>query len=499
MANQGINDSERYLGKLCRSSFLSLWSYQGLFRDQGGGKEICDLLVVFGPHILIFSDKYCEFPDTGDLQTDWNRWFKKSIAKSAQQIWGAERWLKEHPDRVFLDQGCTQRLPIYLPSVSDMRVHRIAVAHGAGQRCQYHLGGSGSLMINMSLVGDDHYKSLNEHGMPFAVGTVDDKQGYVHVLDDTTLDIILRTLDTTTDFIAYLEKKEALLKKYSIFAAGEEELLGIYLRDTNPDGEPDFIFPNNNVDHIGIEEGFWEEFLISSERHAMLRANEISYAWDALIEKFSFHIATNTQHFTTHPGDINANEQIVRFMAAESRTRRRMLVRKFIDLITTTPRTHKAVSVLMPSDQKSLFYVLLVLPQLAEIDYEEYREGRRMLLQAYCLVTKVRFPHALDIIGIATESGHNGNRSEDAIYIDTRDWNEEQQKNAEQAQRDLELLNAVKVTHTIEKTYPDTPRYGRDAKKRSNKIPRNAPCPCSSGKKFKHCCLRAERSRRDKS
>lgn len=60
---EGVTDAERYLAKLCKRSFLSLWSYPGVFRDQGrvdgkgDGKEVCDLLVVFDNHIIIFSDK----------------------------------------------------------------------------------------------------------------------------------------------------------------------------------------------------------------------------------------------------------------------------------------------------------------------------------------------------------------------------------------------------------------------------------------------------------
>ena len=57
--SEGVTASERYLGKLCRRSFLSLWSYPGVLRDQGrsngkgDGKEVSDLLVVFENHILL--------------------------------------------------------------------------------------------------------------------------------------------------------------------------------------------------------------------------------------------------------------------------------------------------------------------------------------------------------------------------------------------------------------------------------------------------------------
>ncbi len=59
---QGITHAECYLQRLCERSFLTLWSYPGVFRDQktggkGDRKELCDLLVVFGDDVLIFSDK----------------------------------------------------------------------------------------------------------------------------------------------------------------------------------------------------------------------------------------------------------------------------------------------------------------------------------------------------------------------------------------------------------------------------------------------------------
>jgi hypothetical protein len=59
--SNGVTPSEQYLKKLCDRSFLSLWSYPGVFRDQGrtagrgDGKEVSDLLVVFENHIIIFS------------------------------------------------------------------------------------------------------------------------------------------------------------------------------------------------------------------------------------------------------------------------------------------------------------------------------------------------------------------------------------------------------------------------------------------------------------
>jgi len=112
--------SERYLTRLCRRSFLRLWSWPNIYRDQhwGGsalGKEVCDLLVVFGNHVFIFSDKDCTFPDTGDLRIDWTRWVKRAVLKSAKQVAGAEKWIRDYPDRLYLDAACAK------PSLSHCR------------------------------------------------------------------------------------------------------------------------------------------------------------------------------------------------------------------------------------------------------------------------------------------------------------------------------------------------------------------------------------------
>ncbi|MGH9641083.1 MAG: hypothetical protein ACRD3Q_01530, partial [Terriglobales bacterium] len=61
---------------------MSLWSYPGVFRDQGrtkdkgDGKEVCDLLVVFENHTIIFSDKHIQFDNAGNIEIGWGRWFR---------------------------------------------------------------------------------------------------------------------------------------------------------------------------------------------------------------------------------------------------------------------------------------------------------------------------------------------------------------------------------------------------------------------------------------
>ena len=108
----GSTPAERALTALARHTFLSLWSYPNVVRDEhvaSGhviGKEIVDLLVVFENNIVLFSDKDCAFPSSGNLDTDWSRWYRKAIAKSAKQLWGADRHIRQNPGRVFIDAKC---------------------------------------------------------------------------------------------------------------------------------------------------------------------------------------------------------------------------------------------------------------------------------------------------------------------------------------------------------------------------------------------------------
>ena len=110
----GINDSERYLATLSEKTFLSLWCYPNVYTDEGyskskNGKELCDLLVVFENKIIIFSDKNIVFNQEKDIKVAWKRWFKKSVLESASQLFGAESWIKNHSDRIFLDKKCENK------------------------------------------------------------------------------------------------------------------------------------------------------------------------------------------------------------------------------------------------------------------------------------------------------------------------------------------------------------------------------------------------------
>jgi hypothetical protein len=490
---QGITPAERYLQRLCERSFLSLWSYPSVFRDQktrdkGDGKELSDLLVVFGDDVLIFSDKSCAFPQTGDVQLDWSRWFRKAVMKSAEQTWGAERWLREHPSRVFLDRACTQPLPVDLPPTDQMRVHRLVVAHNVADRCASYFGGgsSGTLAFNSDLNGKDHYTDPSAC-VPFEVGWLDGDRGVVHVLDDAFLDILLTTRDTVTDFVDYLRRKEDLLhsarnRGVNFRYCGEEDLLANYLLESK-DGRHGFSLPDDcNV--FFLDEGDWVDFQASPRRAAQLAADKVSYLWDQLIEKFNKNILGGTSYDTT-TDRITDREKIMRFFAREPRVRRRMLAEVLLGLVEKTKGMQRAHRVLFPSNPDDPYYCFLVMPHLFGRPREEYRVVRGNLLEALCLVTKVVFPDALDIVGFATEPGvETEPRSEDSLYLNSRAWNEEMEAHARELQQKFGLL----INFTTQKDkVAEFPISRLESVVTPGPNPRNKPCPCGSGEKYKKC------------
>lgn len=490
---KGVTDAERYLQALCDRTFLSLWSYPSVYRDQGiggsahSGKEVADLLVVFGDDVIVFSDKDCAFPDSGDIATDWRRWFKRAVLKSAQQAWGAERRLRDHPGRLYLDPACQEPFPIDLPAPDRLRVHHIVVAHNATARCQrYFGGGSGSFVLNSHVRGRDHFDASGPATGPFVIGDLDPARGFVHVFEDRSLRIVLETLDTVADFTAYLRKKENLFRSDTAFlACGEEDLLARYLMKLDPDGTHGFDIPPG-FNAVMIEEGMWADFARNPQRLAQIEADRISYTWDRLIETFTRHIIGGRYYQATDPSP-RVREQIVRFFAAEPRFRRRILGRAIRDLVTSYPddgRDWKSARVVPPGRPCEPYYVFLVLAQPSYCaSYEEYREVRGKLLEAYCLVVKHRFPDALDVIGLATGPVHGDDHSEDAMWLDARDWPPELAADAANLHETMGLLSEITMTQGHDQEYPDPSEMGKN--------PRNKPCWCGSGQKFKRCHGRA--------
>lgn len=302
--SEGLTASEKVLAELCDKSFLKMWTYPNLFRKPG--KELTDLLVVFGNDVIIFSDKSCSYPDTGDADLDWSRWYNHSIAHSARQIAKAEKCILSNPDKVFLDAKCLQKLPIDLPSASEIRVHRICVAVGALDRAEAETG-TRALRIEPAVLND---------AVRFTVGTTDKASGWVHVFDEESLATVLAELSTVTDFINYLNSKDALTQTSFKVASAETDLLGYYLWNNRS-------FPAIDQDY-GIDPDLWATVEVSPAFLAGREENKVSQFWDGLIEYINEHYLNETLEFG-NDHTMSEHERLVRILAGETRFHRRVL------------------------------------------------------------------------------------------------------------------------------------------------------------------------------
>ncbi len=419
----GTTPTESDLLRLAQDSILSLWSFPNVYTDEGrrnncsDGKELCDLMVIFGDDVLLFSDKNCAFPPSSDLNLAWNRWYRRAIEKSTRQLAGAEAWIKRFPGRVFLDAKCSKEIPVLIPAAERRRIHLIAVAHGAQHRAAQHWDSiesdsSSSLIIDTQVVGRGHENN------PFIIGWPLESKRFVHVLDGASLTLVLSELDTVNDFIGYLRKKQDLFEKSDcdFLVLGEEELLAAYLTNIDPaTNEQKFpTFEPGTLVFLG--EHYWKRFSASASYLSREKANEVSYIWDDLIEYQASHVIHGSSDLTKNAESEGTEEAVLRVMASESRLTRRLLGES-IHLSRTRASNRLRAARCVANGAKRRVYALIALPHLPEQSHDDYREYRQYLLHIYCKGAVLQFPGAEEVLGIALESYDSAIVSVDFLYI----------------------------------------------------------------------------------
>lgn len=402
--------SERHLTAIARKSFLTLWSYPNVFTDEGRsagkghGKELCDLLVVFGNDILIFSDKHCEYGDHADVNVAWHRWYRRAIEKSAKQLVGAKAWLNRHSHRLFLDRDCEQSLPIKLPPPETRRIHLIAVARGSSSAAKKHWdsfgrGSSTSLVLNTTLVGDAHRDE------PFNVGWPLGREHMIHVLDDESLGILLEELDTLPDFTEYLVNKEEAFARTDgdFLVLGEEDLLALYLMPTFGASRTPH-FPPVEADALKVvREGLWRNLCSSKHYKLRKKSKQISYLWDTLIEFQTSHILEGSAYVPGGGGTMDQMELVLRKMAEEPRSSRVSLGASLERARRKKVKGKRFTSTVLGGPDARRAYVILSLPYDGDCLYDDYLASRRYQLATYSEGCLAKFPHLNEVVGIAME------------------------------------------------------------------------------------------------
>ena len=133
----------------------------------------------------------------------------------------------------------------------------------------------------------------------------------------------------------------------------------------------------------------------------------------------------------------------------------------------------------------------------SKCERDAYRKARQNLAQSYCLVLKRRNPETREVVVIATEQKNcTLGESFDLLYADmSEQLTPEQEAQAKEVQEKLGLMTKLKTAFMGKMS--EYPKSRPPAKQRSRTVEsqrggslRNSLCPCKSGKKYKHCCMR---------
>ena len=398
-----MNRSEQFVFDLCAKSFLSLWSYPTP-RGKNAGKELCDILVVCDPDIIIFSVKEIELKEGSDISVDWNRWQRKAIDESCEQIYGAERWINS-AQNVITQKG-EASLPF--PDVSRRRIHRVAVALGGNRKVPFHSGDFG--------------------------------KGLVHVFDEESLKIIMSELDTITDFIKYFDDKERFYcggKGKIIVAEGEENLLALYLLNNR-------TFPTD-ADCIMLDDSYWKSFASGKHFLAKKEADKASYAWDRLIETLCNDFR-NQDLLSEFPfsATLTDVELVVRTMARENRFSRRLLGAKFAEFLES-----KSIRSRTFGSLSGVHYVFLFSRPGFAGKYRLAELGGR------CFVVRGLNPACKLVIGISTELPDPEKKFLfEIMYMHKPDWTVEDQRELEFVQKEFGWFSNATQSRMKADEYP---------------------------------------------
>jgi hypothetical protein len=354
----------------------------------------------------------------------------------------------------------------------------VVVALNSKARAKKEMGGSGSLIVAPKIIGKTHIDPKCPDYLPLAVGQIEPEKGYVHVFDDVTLDLVMRELDTVTDFVRYLTEKESLITSGRLlWALGEEELLALYIKNRN-EAHPFGLPPG--ASELTVSVGLWDRLQSNPQYIGRNEKNKRSYLWDGVIEEISKHALGGTLVPGSH--SISESESVLRIMARETRFSRRVLARHMLDLLERVPPGpgQRVTRRIMPDEGRDTGYVFALL-STGSLPYEEYRSYRRRYLQDYCFVFAWKHREIKCIVGIATEAGSEAGSSHDLVCVEVSEWTPDMENDARKLQEHWGIMKDDKVVRSyyVEDEYPGTAE-----------VPpaRNDSCPCKSGRKYKNCC-----------
>lgn len=465
----GFTDDEKILSALGNSSFLQMWTWPNLFRDQGkfsnssDGKEICDLTVIFGNTIVLFSDKRITFNKSKDTKVAWCRWCKKAVGDSMKQIFGAERWFREYPNRVYIDKQCTKKLPIDLPNIEDLNFIRVIVTHGIEDQ-KFVKENEGSLSFNNDKSIDSNWDFHNSKPFQLRVKT---NSNFVHIFTEETIKLVLSEFDTISDFIEYLIQRESLLTvNVKLFVSKESDIVQLYYEnyDEKNKGRVILSAPEMIGDKVEIKKGSVSELYKNPSFLWKKQEDKVSYFWDQLIESFAFHALNGSSLYKSWQ-KVSEFEPALRAIAKPHRFGRRILAKSFYSFYSKVKPGFRGTRIFFSPDDDTIGYVFLLIPYSGKMSYDEYRELRKEIAARYAQIYAGLHQNFKSIVVIGAETTGNGNqitnsffnKGQDFIFIDCSEWTKQDQLMSEQIKKEfikLGLFGSRENFKTIQYEFP---------------------------------------------
>ena len=466
-------NTEKFVNDLATETFLRLWSYSNPYKLQraakkGDGKELCDLLIIFENNIIIISEKGAPH-SAASVDLSWTRWFNKKVFRSLKQVQGAERWIREFPDRIFQDKECTQRLYVDFETEKDLVFHRVCVAHGINQLCLHMLPERGGrLKIKPRITGSAHIDTKHPCYEPFAIGDICPEENYTHVFDFFTLVNIIRQVDTIPDFVNYLSQRADFIRSGHLLSViGEENLLSDYLRNTDSKGKHCFRSAKNSFYPRLIPDGSYHELINDSRYINEKNRQRLSYAWDDLIRRLidNHFNKTDVQVIGDRP-NLSDLELALREMARMSRFERGVLTDAHFQVLNNTSIKKRGFRMIGDPNGEDfggvgfLFFVMSPRnPLFADKTYDEYRQARILYLDLYARAVLQKLSHMQKIVGIAREPLNHDGVSEDLIYVEQHDWSREDIEKTQEHCKKLGILGVFSPQRVNVEEYPSGKDY----------------------------------------
>lgn len=254
----------------------------------------------------------------------------------------------------------------------------------------------------------------------FCIGPM--QTGFAHVFDDVSLPIVLRELDTISDFVQYLLAKTMLIERSRLgFSSGEEELLGLYLHPELKGDRRRFVLPHEKDGAVCVMEGFWAD-LLQDENYLIRKDSEVrSYRWDRLIEYFNADILSDRMFLGNEDG-VAGHEERVRLLASSSRETRRLLVSALDDFMKNQKDDEVKFRAVVPTAQPAVGYLFLITPRPLDFPESTYRRMRGDLLFAYAGSYLQKNSSLTAVVGLATETHSPRGHSEDILALTRTTW-----------------------------------------------------------------------------